>query len=208
MDLLELSPRRVLCLGAHSDDIEIGCGGTLLRLVEQGNLEVYWVVFSADSSRAAEAHSSAARFLEGVPYKLQVLEFRDGFFPAQWASIKEAFRKLAGGFSPDLLFTPARADRHQDHRVLSDLTWNTWRDHLILEYEIPKWDGDLATPNVYVRLEERHVRRKIEILLEAFPSQRGKHWFDRETFTALLRLRGLEAATRYAEGFYGRKLVF
>jgi LmbE family N-acetylglucosaminyl deacetylase len=137
-----------------------------------------------------------------------VLDFRDSFFPAQWAPIKEAFRQIAAGFEPDLIFTHAREDRHQDHRVISELTWNTWRRHLILEYEIPKWDGDLGTPNVYVRLEEHHVRRKIEILLEVFASQRGKHWFDAETFAALLRLRGLEAATRYAEGFYGRKLVW
>lgn len=207
MNLLELSPRKVLCLGAHSDDIEIGCGGTILRLAERGELEVYWVVFSSGPVRAEEARRSAARFLEGVPHTVRVLEFRDTFFPAQWALVKETFQRIASEFAPDLIFTHAREDRHQDHRVISDLTWNAWRDRLILEYEIPKWDGDLGTPNVYVRLEERHVRRKVEILLEAFPSQRGKHWFDAETFNALMRLRGLEAATRYAEAFYGRKLV-
>ncbi|RIH84171.1 PIG-L deacetylase family protein [Calidithermus roseus] len=201
-------PFRVLFVGAHSDDIEIGCGGTVLRLArEYPRLEVKWVVFSGNEARAEEARRGAALFLQGVARAEVVIHgFRDGFFPAQLEAIKEQFEALKG-FEPHLVFTHARADRHQDHRVLSDLAWNTWRSQTVLEYEIPKYDGDLGQPNLYVRLEPEVLERKIDYLMQAFGTQRSKHWFDPETFRALPRLRGMESATRYAEAFYARKVV-
>jgi LmbE family N-acetylglucosaminyl deacetylase len=165
------------------------------------------VVFSADEVRAEEARRGAALFLRGVARaEVLIYAFRDGFFPAQLEAIKERFEALKA-FDPQLIFTHARADRHQDHRVLSDLAWNTWRSQTILEYEIPKYDGDLGQPNLYVRLEPEVLERKIEYLMQAFATQRSKHWFDPETFRALPRLRGMESATRYAEAFYARKVV-
>jgi LmbE family N-acetylglucosaminyl deacetylase len=203
------SPRRILCLGAHADDIEIGCGGTILRLVEENpSLEVYWLVFSANAQRAKEAKQSAGLFLKRTRHKTIVVEkFRDGFFPFQGAKIKEAFERLKGKVSPDVIFTHYRHDLHQDHRVICDLTWNTFRDHLILEYEIPKYDGDLGQPNFFFGLSDEDCDRKIEFLLRAFPTQRGKPWFTEDTFHALLRLRGVESQRqkRYAEAFYCRK---
>ncbi len=200
---------RVLCLGAHSDDIEIGCGGTILKLVEQTpGLEVLWVVFSAEGKRAAEASSSAGAFLKGaLGQKVMVKNFRTSFFPFQGEAIKEAFEELKRMIQPDLVFTHYREDRHQDHRVLSDLAWNTFRDHIILEYEIPKYDGDLGNPNFYVRLEEEHCHRKVRHLCEFFQSQSDKHWFTKDTFYSLMRLRGIECASTYAEAFYARKLL-
>jgi LmbE family N-acetylglucosaminyl deacetylase len=200
---------RILCLGAHSDDIEIGCGGTLLRLLaDHPGTAVHWLVFSASEERAAEARASAAWFLEGAAERtVEIRDFRDGFFPYNGGALKEAFEGLKQTFSPDLILTHYRDDRHQDHRAVSDLTWNTFRDHLILEYEIPKWDGDFGSPNLFVPLDEATVKRKIEALLACFPSQRSKHWFDEETFRAVLRLRGMESGSRYAEAFYCRKLV-
>jgi LmbE family N-acetylglucosaminyl deacetylase len=205
---LATSINRVLCLGAHSDDIEIGCGGTILKLIEHNpKLEFFWVVFSGDADRAKEARASAERFLDGAAAaKILTLEFQDTLFPTQFAALKDAFAGIRNGFAPDLIFTQYRDDRHQDHRTLSDLTWNAFRDHAILEYEIPKFDGDLGQPNVFVDLPEETVRRKIELLMDCFGTQRGKHWFSPDTFEGLLRLRGLESATRFAEGFHGRKL--
>jgi LmbE family N-acetylglucosaminyl deacetylase len=199
---------RVLCLGAHSDDIEIGCGGTILKLIERNpKLEFSWVVFSGDTERAREARASAERFLDGAAAaKILTLEFQDTLFPTQFAALKDAFTRIRSEFAPDLIFTQYREDRHQDHRTLSDLTWNAFRDHAILEYEIPKFDGDLGQPNVFVDLPEETARRKIELLMDCFGTQRGKHWFSPDTFEGLLRLRGLESATRFAEGFHGRKL--
>jgi LmbE family N-acetylglucosaminyl deacetylase len=203
--------RSLLCLGAHSDDIEIGCGGTVLRLVESNpGLAVHWIVFSASGERGKEAEAAAGRFLAGVGSKtVELHQFRDGFFPAEYAKIKTYFEELKGRVQPDLILTHARADLHQDHRAVCELTWNTFRDHLILEYEIPKWDGDLGAPNVFAPLEERHAREKIAILNQCFATQRGKRWFDEETFVGLMRLRGMEcnAASRRAEAFYGRKVV-
>lgn len=203
------APLRLLCLGAHSDDIEIGCGGTVLALLEKyAAVEVKWVVFSGEGVRAQEARESAELFLQKAVQKSVVLhKFRDSFFPAQWEPIKETFNGLKS-FSPDLVLTHFRDDLHQDHRVVSDLTWNAFRDHLVLEYEIPKWDGDLGRPNFYVPLERQVCELKITNLLKAFKSQAGKHWFDNETFFSLLRLRGVEAnaPSRYAEAFYARKL--
>jgi LmbE family N-acetylglucosaminyl deacetylase len=203
--------KRVLCLGAHADDIEIGCGGTLLRLTrERRDLEVRWIVFSAGGRRTTEAQRSARVFLRDVPAKkIIVNRFRTSFFPYQGQRIKQAFEQIKKSFQPDLIFTHYRDDRHQDHRVLSDLAWNTFRDHLILEYEIPKYDGDLGIPNVYVRLDEEVCRRKVKHLCDFFQTQSNKHWFSADTFLALMRLRGIECAskTRYAEAFYARKLI-
>lgn len=205
-------PLRLLCLGAHSDDIEIGCGGTLLTLLDRyDDAIVRWVVFSSSAERAPEARESAAAFLQQAREKeIVVKDYRDGFFPFLGEQIKDDFEALKRGFSPDLVLTHYRDDRHQDHRLISDLTWNTFRSHLILEYEIPKYDGDLGQPNFFVPLEAAVCSRKVRILVENFRSQRAKQWFDEETFMALMRLRGVEAnsPTRYAEGFYVRKAVF
>ena len=202
---------RVLCLGAHADDIEIGCGGLLLRLIEEGGpVDVEWVVFSAAPPRAVEARRSAALFLKGARRARVTLErFRDGFFPYQGARIKETFERLKRRPSPDLVLTHFRDDRHQDHRVLSDLAWNTFRDHWILEYEIPKFDGDLGSPSVFVPVSQAKAQLKVDYLERCFGSQRDKHWFTAETFRGLMRLRGMEcrSASGYAEAFYSRKLV-
>lgn len=202
-------PLRVLCLGAHSDDIEIGCGGTVLQLAAAG-ADVHWAVFSGTPARADEAHRSARRFLGPPATRRLILHgFRDGFFPAQFADIKEAVEALATQVRPDLVLTHYREDRHQDHRVLSDLAWNTFRRQVVLEYEIPKWDGDLGRPNLYVPLTPAQMRKKVRLLMEVFASQRGKDWFSEETFEGLMRLRGIEcrAPSGWAEAFYGRKAV-
>lgn len=201
------SVKRLLCLGAHSDDIEIGAGGTVLRLLqEQPQTEILWVCFSSGgTSRELEARNSAAAFTGGK-CKFVVHGFRDAFFPSQQVQIKETFEELKV-FEPDLVLTHSRDDRHQDHRMINELTWNAFRSHQIMEYEIPKWDGDLQRPNAYVTLDQSVVNRKIQLLLEHFGTQRSKHWFDDETFRALARLRGLESNTRYAEAFVTHKLV-
>jgi LmbE family N-acetylglucosaminyl deacetylase len=200
----------VLCLGAHSDDIEIGAGGTLLSLMARGvHLDVLWCVLSGAGEREREARSSAAGFLsEAASAKVEVMSFRDGFFPEQGEPIKAWFEALKMRFSPDLILTHRRDDAHQDHRQVSRLTWNTFRDHCILEYEIPKWDGDIGQPNVYVPVSAAALQRKIDLLMLYFGSQRSKQWFDEETFRGLARLRGMEcrAPERYAEAFFGRKL--
>ncbi len=202
---------RILCLGAHCDDIEIGCGGTVLRLVESGDpVSVTWVVFSSDECREREALDSADVMLRRVTKREVVVKaFRDGFFPYQGVEIKEFFEELKRMASPDVIFTPYREDRHQDHRVISDLTWNTFRDHVILEYEIPKYDGDIGSPNVFVELSESVCREKVANLLASFKSQASKPWFSEDVFLSLLRLRGMEcnASSRYAEAFYCRKVV-
>jgi LmbE family N-acetylglucosaminyl deacetylase len=202
---------RVLCLGAHADDIEIGCGGTILGLLESApELVVTWVVWSAEGLRAEEARQSAARFLSANPrHEVVVKGFRDGFLPYTGGQIKEAFEELRSTISPDLIFTHYRHDLHQDHRLIAELTWNTFRDHLILEYEIPKYDGDLGSPNVFVPLAAPLCQQKLDVLLTTFKSQRDKVWFSEELFRSLLRLRGMEchAPSNYAEAFYARKLV-
>jgi LmbE family N-acetylglucosaminyl deacetylase len=204
------APLHVLCLGAHSDDIEIGCGGLILKLLAgRRKVSVDWVVFSASGQRGVEARRSAALFLRKAHrHRVVIKEFRDGFFPYEPA-IKDAFEELKAGPVPDLVLTHYRHDRHQDHRVLSDLAWNTFRDHLVLEYEIPKYDGDLGTPNWFVPLDRRTSARKVAYLEQVFGSQRDKHWFDAATFMGLMRLRGMEcrAANGYAEAFYARKAV-
>jgi LmbE family N-acetylglucosaminyl deacetylase len=205
------APRRILCLGSHSDDLEIGCGGTLLKLIEaDADVRVHWIVFSASEARAAEARTSAMKFLDGAAEReIEVQAFRDGFFPYVGYDIKQFFEELKRRCSPDLIFTHYREDRHQDHRLISDLTWNTYRDHLILEYEIPKYDGDLGSPNCFVPLDEATCQRKVQSIVELFQTQQNRHWFTKETFFALLRLRGIEsgAPSGYAEGFHCRKAV-
>jgi len=206
------SIRRILCLGAHSDDIEIGAGGTLLKLAGQASdLEFWWVVFSAPGPRAEEARRSADEFLSGIPDRhVKIGSFRESYFPSEWPSIKDWFEEIRAKFDPEVVFTHYRDDRHQDHRVLSDLAWNTFRNHLILEYEILKYDGDLGHPNLFVPLSEKLSGRKVELLLKHFQTQASKHWFTCDTFEAMHRIRGIECAstTGRAEAFYCRKLVF
>jgi LmbE family N-acetylglucosaminyl deacetylase len=205
------TPFRVLCLGAHCDDIEIGCGGTILHLLGgHENVSAKWVVFSSNEVRAREARLCAEAFLRQTRQRdVIVHDHRDGFFPFSGAPIKEQFEELKRDFDPDLIFTHYRDDRHQDHRVISDLTWNTFRNHLILEYEIPKYDGDLGQPNLFVPLDESTCAAKVRYLIEFFESQRRRPWFDERTFLALLRLRGMEcnAPGFHAEAFYCRKAV-
>jgi LmbE family N-acetylglucosaminyl deacetylase len=194
-------PPRVLALGAHADDIEIGCGGALLRLLP---CELHYVVFAATPERAAEARASAAALgAAGV----EVHDFRESYFPWVGATIKDAFEALKARLSPDLIFTHHRDDRHQDHAQISRLTWNTWRDHLILEYEVPKYEGELAPPNFYLPLPEALARRKVEHVLGAFPSQASRPWFRASTFEATLRLRGVECNAPWAEAFTVRKAI-
>jgi LmbE family N-acetylglucosaminyl deacetylase len=207
----ETEPRRVLAIGAHSDDVEIGCGGTLLKLIEQKAVsEICWVVLSGGTDRAAEAQRSAEAMLEGVP-KAEILlrDFPDGFFPYEGQRIKDFFEQLKADYSPDVVFTHQRADLHQDHRVCCELTWNTFRDHLILEYEVPKYDGDMSAPNAFVPIDAHLHRRKIDHLMEFFGTQRSKRWFQEELFSSLLRLRGMEcnSPSSYAEAFFCRKAV-
>jgi LmbE family N-acetylglucosaminyl deacetylase len=201
---------KILCLGAHCDDIEIGCGGTLMRLSEEyGGLQVKWVIFTSNPEREKEARKSAGHFLQKITEKdVVVLNFRDGFLPFEAMEVKDYFEGLKS-FQPDVIFTHFRHDLHQDHRLICDLTWNTFRDHLILEYEIPKYDGDLGHPNFFIPLESAVATEKVDALHRYYPSQSGKHWFDKETFFALMRIRGLESVSksRYAEGFYLRKAV-
>ncbi len=201
----------VLCLGAHSDDIEIGAGATLLSLSERGIvLDVHWCVLSGGGIRDVETKRSAEDFLaKAASRQIEVMSFRDGFFPEQGEAIKEWFESLKQRVEPDLVLTHRRDDAHQDHRQVCRLTWNTFRAHSILEYEIPKWDGDIGQPNVYLPVSTEVLERKIELLLSHFGSQRSKQWFDAETFRGLARLRGMEcrAQERYAEAFFGRKLV-
>jgi LmbE family N-acetylglucosaminyl deacetylase len=205
------SGRHLLALGAHADDIEIGCGGTILRLATEGRLAaVTWVVASGTDDRAAEARKSAEVFLAGVEQtRIEVAGFRDGFFPWHGAEVKELFEQLKHEVAPDLVLTHRRADAHQDHRTMAELTWNTWRDHLVLEYEIPKYEGDLGNPNLLVPLDRETAERKVELLLSCFPSQSGRAWFTPDTFWSLLRLRGMEcnAPSGFAEGFHLRKAV-
>ena len=201
-------PLQILCLGAHSDDLEIGCGGTVLRLLAERDAAVRWVVLGCSGERSIEAQLSAESLLAGAKQKqVEIHRFRDGFFPYVGREIKETFEQLKGRVSPDLIFTHTRADLHQDHRLVNELTWNTFRDHLILEYEIPKYDGDLGLPNLFVALDEALVEKKIRHLVGFFATQRDKRWFDEETFRGILRLRGLEAGVHYAEAFYARKVA-
>jgi LmbE family N-acetylglucosaminyl deacetylase len=209
LELGGAGPLRVLAVGSHADDIEIGCGGTLLRLARTRELDVHWVVLSANEERATEARRSAEAFLDGAASSQIAVEgFRDAFF-RYGGEVKEYFETLKADASPDMILTHHGSDLHQDHRLVAELTWNTFRDHLILEYEIPKYDGDLGSPNVFVHLDEDVARRKVELLLESFSSQRSRPWFTEDLFMALMRLRGMESASTsgLAEAFYARKVV-
>ena len=203
-------PLTILCLGAHSDDIEIGCGGTLLQL-RQGDtkLKVHWVVFSAAGERGEEARKAAELFATGCDKEIILKEYRDGFLAYSGAQIKDFFEELKGRVNPDLIFTHWHRDAHQDHRLICELTRNTFRNHLILEYEIPKYDGDMGQPGVFVPLEAPLPEQKVNYLLETFKSQRTKPWFDGKLFMAMMRIRGMESnsPSGYAEAFYCRKLV-
>ena len=205
------APKSALFLGAHADDIEIGCGVTILRLLESHpNLDVCWIVLSSNEQRAEEAKESANLFLKGASHKRVVVKsFRDGYFPYIGAEIKDFFEQIKVELSPEIIFTHYRDDLHQDHRLISELTWNTFRNHFILEYEIPKYDGDFGSPNFFVELDEDTCKKKTDIVLRCFRSQGQKKWFDEDTFTALIRLRGMEssASSRFAEAFYCRKLL-
>jgi LmbE family N-acetylglucosaminyl deacetylase len=213
---MNLQPRtpgklEILCLGSHSDDIEIGCGGTILRLGEQYPASVFhWVVFSAIGVRGEEARRAASLFVEPTALRGPLLKtFPDGFMPFVGGEVKAVFEELKKSISPDLIFTHYRKDAHQDHRQVGELTWNTFRDHLILEYEIPKYDGDMGQPNTFVPLEPDIYEKKVRYVMDAFQSQHAKRWFQQDTFLSLMRLRGMEcnAPSGYAEAFYGRKLV-
>lgn len=201
----------ILCLGAHSDDIEIGAGATIIETIERGtHIHVHWCVLSGAGERHDEAKASAQDFLSGAASaRVEVMDFRTSFFPEQGEAIKSWFEDLKPRVDPDIILTHRRDDAHQDHREVNRLTWNTFRDHAILEYEIPKWDGDLGQPNLYVPVAADVLERKIDLLMHHFGSQRSKDWFDAETFRGLARLRGMEcrAAERYAEAFFARKLV-
>jgi LmbE family N-acetylglucosaminyl deacetylase len=201
---------KILCLGSHSDDIEIGCGGTILRLLSHHQLvDIVWVVFGSADEREQEARDSAALFLGQARRKeIIVKKFRDGFFPFEGTQIKSYFEELKGT-SPELIFTHSRRDAHQDHRLIAELTWNTFRNHLILEYEVPKYDGDLGQPNLFVPLDKEFYEKKVLYITNSFQTQRAKPWFGKDTFLALMRLRGMEcnAVSGYAEAFYCRKLV-
>lgn len=204
-------PLHLLCLGAHCDDIEIGCGATVLRLIAEGKVaRVDWVVFSSNAVRGAEAARGAEAFLAGVEQRgVEIYTFADGFFPYVGADVKTAFEGLKKKMNPDVVFTHHRDDLHQDHRLLAELTWNTFRNHVVLEYEIPKYDGNPFSPNVYVPVGEEVARRKVDGIMGAFASQAGKGWFTPDTFMATLRLRGVECAspTKFAEAFVCRKVV-
>jgi LmbE family N-acetylglucosaminyl deacetylase len=202
---------RVLALGAHADDIEIGCGGTILRLAQAyPELHVHWVVLSGSTARADEARASAEAFLDGVPERqIAVHDFRDGYFPYLGGAVKDVFERLKSEVAPDVILTHHRHDLHQDHRHVCELTWNTFRDHLILEYEVPKYDGDLGAPNFFVHLSKTTCERKITIIMEHFATQLDRRWFTDDLFRSLLRLRGMEsnAPEGSAEAFYCRKLA-
>jgi LmbE family N-acetylglucosaminyl deacetylase len=204
------SVSQVLCIGAHCDDVEIGCGGALLELASRyPKARFEWVIFSGEDSRPDETRRAAARLMPGVDCNVDIRDFRGSYFFTEPAAVKDAFEALKKRVKPDLIFTHYLNDRHQDHRLLSELTWNTFRNHTILEYEIPKYEGDLAQPNVFVPLRAQSVETKIATLLECFPSQRTRSWFTADTFRAVLRLRGIEcnAESGFAEAFHARKLT-
>lgn len=205
------SELRLLCLGAHPDDVEIGCAGTLMRLASGSDrLQVTWVVFSGEEGREREARKSAERLVgRAGSLELEVLDFPDGCLPDRRADLKDVFERVKRASTYDLIFTHRGGDRHQDHRVVSRLTWETFRGHLVLEYEIPKYDGDLGQPNVFVPLTPEMARAKAEHIVASFPSQRSKGWFEEDTFLALSRLRGVESGHQeaHAEAFHGRKIL-
>jgi LmbE family N-acetylglucosaminyl deacetylase len=202
-------PATVLCVGAHCDDIEIGCAGTLVRWSRQyPEMRFIWAIFAREDGRDRESRAAAQQLFDAIDrHELRFFDFRGSYFPAQFAAIKDAFEGLKD-LRPDVVLTHHLHDRHQDHEVLANLTWNTFRSNLVLEYEIPKFEGDLGHPNVYVPLEPLDLDRKVDVLMNCFPSQRHRTWFTADTFRALARLRGIESAapSGFAEAFHGRKL--
>lgn len=210
LDLPEGRSPIVLAIGAHADDLEIGCGGTLYQIARRRpSTVVHWWVVTADPVREREAREAAQQLLgEICRLEIRISHFRDGFLPYDGPGVKEAFEQLKAQIQPDLIFTHCRQDRHQDHRTIGELTWNTWRDHLIVEYEVPKYDADLGSPNVYVALEREEVDAKLRVLRNSFGSQQAKPWYSEETFRGLMRIRGLEcrAASGFAEAFYAPKV--
>ena len=214
--MLQLIPKsrgalKLLCIGAHSDDLEIGCGGTILEFMGRPvPLEVTWVVLSGEGDRGHEARASAKRFLEGAELQdVRIAEFRDGYVPSVYPDVKDYFEALKHDVAPDIIFTHAGHDLHQDHRLVSELTWNTFRDHVILEYEIIKYDGGLGSPNAFVPISTANCRRKVDLLMQGFETQRSRRWFTEDTFMSMLRIRGVEcnAPDGHAEAFYVRKIV-
>ena len=201
-------PLRLLCIGAHADDVEIGAGGTVRRLLAERDVTVTWAVASADGAREAEARAAAADWLGAAAAEVIVGGFRDGYFPAQRAEIKDWYRSALAPFAPNLVLTHRRDDAHQDHRTLAELTTETFRGPTVAHYEIPKWDGDLGRPNAYVALSDADAAFKVDALMRHFPSQHAKPWYDADTFRGLLRLRGVEAGARWAEAFTVDKLVW
>ena len=212
LNLSDVTRPVLLFLGAHSDDIEIGCGATVLSLAAQvPHATVHWVVFSAEDIRASEARASASDLLRDFQdNSVEIHDFRNAYFPAQQAEIKDTFEELKGRISPDVIFTHERNDRHQDHRVIGELTWNTFRNHLIMEYEIPKFDGGLGDPNLFLPVNDELLEQKLDKLFKYFGSQHDKHWFSRDLLSGLMRVRGAEcnSPTGYAEAFYCRKSHF
>jgi LmbE family N-acetylglucosaminyl deacetylase len=200
-------PLRIVCLGAHPDDIEIGCGGTLLTLAESRDVRAVVAVATGSGARYEEAVKAASRFLPGVQPEVRVLGLRDGFLPTHWGAVKDTFAQVANSMAADVVFAPRPDDAHQDHRLVAELVPTVWRDSLVLHYEIPKWDGDLGRVSHYVALEPEIARRKVELLHESFPSQAGRDWWNDETFLSLMRIRGVECRSRYAEGFVVTKAV-
>lgn len=204
-------PLNILCIGAHSDDIEIGCGGTILKILsEKEDVEIHWIVLGSSGKRDNEAVISANKYLKNAKTKnILVSNYEDSFFPYIGSDIKKYFENLKKTVNPDLIFTHYRNDLHQDHRLVSELTWNTFRNHLILEYEIVKYDGDLGVPNLYIHLDKTYCEKKVEYIITSFNSQRNKDWFTPDTFFSLMRIRGVEsrAPDKYAEAFYCRKAI-
>jgi len=202
---------RILCVGAHCDDIEIGCGATLRMLQRRKEgLIIDWVVLSGAEERRQETQRAMRLLVRSSRRgELRFGDFPDGRFPAAYTEIKSFCELLKRRSRPDLILCHERDDRHQDHRVVNEMIWNTFRDHVVLEYEVPKWDGGLGQPNVYVPLDAKDAGAKVDALLKSYPTQAGKDWFTRDTFMAMLRLRGLEcrSPSGYAEAFYGRKLL-
>lgn len=200
----------VLCLGAHCDDIEIGCGATLATLADRhARMRFHWLVLTSDERRAQETRAAAARLLGADRVEVEVHALRTSRLPQQWGDAKDRIEAVRARVSPSLVFTHRLEDRHQDHRTVAELTWNTFRDHLVLEYEIAKYEGDLAPPNLFVPVTEAAARLKARTLMDCFPSQSGRDWFDEDAFLGLMRVRGLEcrAPERYAEAFHARKLI-
>jgi LmbE family N-acetylglucosaminyl deacetylase len=210
LNLTSPGPLKVLCLGAHCDDIEIGCGGALMTLQERHPAASFeWVIFTSEAGRADESRKAAAAIHRGAKVNVDILGFRGSYLPYQGAEVKDAFEAVKGRIQPQLIFTHWLEDRHQDHRLIAELTWNTFRDHLVLEYEIPKYEGDLGHPNLFVPLGEAVIARKLDVLMTCFPSQQSRAWFTRDLFQAHLRLRGIEcnATSGHAEAFHARKLT-